>query len=446
MSRMWGVLFAMLLLCDCARGVTGRLGRRSLGYIDDPSVTVEESVGQSIAARNRHYSNINWGRRLVPTGSKRYRVWNKVGIDLLAIRGGSSNADSTAVSEECSVFIQSTLGSNFLDKKKRLTMPTNSTILELKQQLAHKFPGSPPVALQRLFYGFKYLKDDDIVGNVSSTSPIPIMLDMISGTSVYNKSMSVSQMLEAYASLIVHQTYLHDKLKEQFVSRDAAVVDENMQTILYREMFDSINQTLYDVYHDDIVSALELEKDPEALSSDTVAWRSVSNQDRNPLTEALAKEFDLNFRGIKHYLYYSVLLVVFAFFGTNTSVSSKLLLCMVPFLWVSKVRQLRIAFKLVSYFLLPLMPSMGFIMPLLPAPLQVIAIELTKVVPSSGDNDDTANDDDDDGDVDEDEVTELTTDDNDYEDDEDMDEDMDEDNGRDEDTSGSDQEDDEDDK
>jgi hypothetical protein len=213
--------------------------------------------------------------------------------------------------------------------------------------------------------------------------------------------MSISQTLEAYASLIVHQTYLHDKLKEQFTSQDAAAVDESMQTVLYREMFESINQTLHETYREDIALALELEKDPEALSSDTIAWRAVNSPDRNPLTEALAKEFDLNFRGIKHYLYYSVLLVVFAYFGTNTSVSSKFLLLMVPFLWVSKVRQLRIAFKLVSYVLLPFMPSMGFIMPLLPAPLQVIAIELSKIAPASEDEVPRGDDDDNDEDADE---------------------------------------------
>ena len=110
----------------------------------------------------------------------------------------------------------------------------------------------------------------------------------------------------------------------------------------------------------------------------------------------------MNFRGIKHYLYYSVLLVVFAYFGTNTSVSSKFLLLMVPFLWVSKVRQLRIAFKLVSYVLLPYMPSMGFIMALLPAPLQVIAIELSKIAPASEDEVPRGDDDDnDEEDVDE---------------------------------------------
>ena len=401
--RMWGVLLTLLLLYDCVQSAASRLGRSSFDCVTG---TIDESeVGQSSAeSRHRRYNSVYLGRRLLSTTNRRRRIGNRSGIDILAIRGGSSeieSSDSTVMPKECNVVIQSTLGSSFLDKKKRLTIPSNSTILELKQQLAHKFPGSPPVSLQRLFYGFKYLKDDDIVGNVSSVSPIPIMLDMISGTSVYNKSMSISQTLEAYASLIVHQTYLHDKLKEQFTSQDAAAVDESMQTVLYREMFESINQTLHETYREDIALALELEKDPEALSSDTIAWRAVNSPDRNPLTEALAKEFDLNFRGIKHYLYYSVLLVVFAYFGTNTSVSSKFLLLMVPFLWVSKVRQLRIAFKLVSYVLLPFMPSMGFIMPLLPAPLQVIAIELSKIAPASEDEVPRGDDDDNDEDVDE---------------------------------------------
>jgi hypothetical protein len=63
--------------------------------------------------------------------------------------------------------------------------------------------------------------------------------------------------------------------------------------------------------------------------------------------------------------------------------------------------KLRIAFKLVSYVLLPFMPSMGFIMPLLPAPLQVIAIELSKIAPASEDEVPRGDDDDNDEDADE---------------------------------------------
>jgi len=52
---------------------------------------------------------------------------------------------------------------------------------------------------------------------------------------------------------------------------------------------------------------------------------------------------------------------------------------MVPLLWVSKLRQLRLAFKLLQNLSLPLISRMDFFMPLLPASLQVIAIELANL-------------------------------------------------------------------
>lgn len=48
---------------------------------------------------------------------------------------------------------------------------------------------------------------------------------------------------------------------------------------------------------------------------------------------------------------------------------------MVPFLWVSKLRQLRLVSKLVVNLVVAMMPKFEFLMPLLPAPYQVIAVE-----------------------------------------------------------------------
>ena len=49
---------------------------------------------------------------------------------------------------------------------------------------------------------------------------------------------------------------------------------------------------------------------------------------------------------------------------------------MVPFLWVSKLRQLRLVSKLVVNFVVTMIPKFEFLMPLLPAPYQVIGTNL----------------------------------------------------------------------
>jgi hypothetical protein len=216
---------------------------------------------------------------------------------------------------------------------------------------------------------------------------------MLTGTSVYNKTMSITQALEAYASVIVHQAYIGDKMKAQYaaLSSPAQLVSETsntttsedsttdiMETAIYREMFDSVKKSLYETYAEDIYQALEEEKEPETITGDTAAWRG-EKVEVGPLNELLAKQFDMNFKSVKMFAYYSILLAIFAYFGTNTSLSSQFLIVMVPVLWVSKVRQLRLAYKLLLNVILPILPKIDFLMPLLPASLQVIAIELANI-------------------------------------------------------------------
>jgi len=314
------------------------------------------------------------------------------------IRGGSTDIDTkdNSNNEEqqapCTILVSTSVGSSFLDKKKRLTISRNATVADLKQQVQSKFPGSPPIGLQKLFYGVKSLKDDDVIGNITTASSIPILLDMLTGTSVYNKTMSITQALEAYASVIVHQAYVGDKMKAQYASLSSSSSSELetsnttsevntdiiMETALYREMFESVKKSLYDTYAEDIFQALEEEKEPETITGDTAAWRG-EQAEVGPLNELLAKQFDMNFKSIKSFTYYSILLAIFAYFGTNTSLSSQFLIAMVPVLWISKVRQLRLAFKLLQNLRLPILPKIDFLMPLLPASLQVIAIELAKI-------------------------------------------------------------------
>jgi len=282
------------------------------------------------------------------------------------------------------IIISTAYGSTFLDKKKKLVIPKNHTILDLKGQLYSKFPGSPPIELQKLYFNSRYLYDYELIGNISMLSPLPILLDMISGTSVYNKSMSVSQALEAYISTVIQQAFIGFKLQSLYSHNSNNNINNNssastvMDTIYFRELLMSMNQSLYDRYQADITSALRDEQEPEVVAADTLAWRSPSKKTMSPLTLAIAKEFDLNIRGIKNFLYYSIVLMVFAYFGTTTSSSTTALLFMIPVLWISKLRQLRLLSKIILYTILPLVGKFDFLLPLLPAPLQVIALQTNK--------------------------------------------------------------------
>ena len=75
---------------------------------------------------------------------------------------------------------------------------------------------------------------------------------------------------------------------------------------------------------------------------------------------------------------------IFALYGTSSPVAGQFLIVMVPVLWLSKLRQLRLVLKIVQYLVLPIIPSLDFLMPLLPAPYQVIAVETARM---SGDAD-----------------------------------------------------------
>ena len=66
-------------------------------------------------------------------------------------------------------------------------------------------------------------------------------------------------------------------------------------------------------------------------------------------------------------------------YGTSSPAAGQFLILMVPVLWVSKLRQLRLLLKIVQYLVLPIIPSLDFLMPLLPAPYQVIAVETSRM-------------------------------------------------------------------
>lgn len=236
---------------------------------------------------------------------------------IILLRGGSTGTidrkDSTIVSS-LSVVVSTSFGSSFLDKKKKFTLASNSTIFDLKEQIASKFPGSPPVEIQQLYFSSRHLIDDsELVSNISSMQPVPILLDVISGNSVYNRTLSIRQSLEAYVSTVVQQSFIGKKLNSLYsrsLSPVEAVSAIQMEAIAFRSMFHELNDTLYTSYGEEIRAALQAERDPETTAADTAAWRDPNRKKASPLTAALAKEFDLNVRGLVNFLYYSLVLMV----------------------------------------------------------------------------------------------------------------------------------------
>ena len=245
------------------------------------------------------------------------RGGSSVGFNLTDILKKSRIPVSNAGTTE--VLVATSIGSVFLDKKKKIIMGRNETISDLKEQINKKFPGSPPVLLQNLYFASRLLDDNEFVGNISRMSPVPVVLDMVSGTSVYNKTLTISQALEAYVASVVQQTYLGAKL-QQLYRPDAALnesVAEPMDSPQLSELFQSINASVYERYKDEIAAARAQESEPETSTADTAAWRgahtSAPGGAVTPLAAAFAKEFDLNWRGVRQYGFYSAVLVVSLF-------------------------------------------------------------------------------------------------------------------------------------
>eukprot|EP01039_Chlorochromonas_danica_P003763 gene3763-4113_t len=313
---------------------------------------------------------------------------------LFQIRGGQQQQSATipqqesqptrsATTQQCNILISTSIGSSFLDKKKKVTLPANTTIAELKEYLQSKFPGSPPKELQHLYYGTRLLGDDEVVSNITTLPTIPLLLDMVSGHSIYDKTMSIEQALEGYVASVVQLTYLSNQLKtvigyQPDDHNSNETITTKMESPTLRQLFQAVNRTIYETYADEIAYALEVEKDPEAFAADTKAWRSPQRRAVSPLTAALAKEFDLNLRSLCSFLYYTAILLVFANFGTSSAQNASIIFSIIPVLWLSKLRQLRLIYKIALYLILPVLPKMDIFMPLLPAPLQVMAVESQK--------------------------------------------------------------------
>ena len=236
------------------------------------------------------------------------------------IKGGAIPITTTIIPpKNITVIVSTSLGSSFLDKTKKISINPNSTIKELKYIIQEKFPGSPPIQIQRLFYAFKPLNNSDILSNITSASQVPILLDALSGTSAYNKTMSITQAIEAYVSIIVQQTYLSSTMQKAFDLKDSTldlseVGDrDRIDTLTLRDLFAAVNQSIYTQYAEQIAEALEKEREPDMITADTIAWRQQGEggaADKNPLVAEWAKMFNMNKQVALSLVYYSVVLVV----------------------------------------------------------------------------------------------------------------------------------------
>lgn len=261
--------------------------------------------------RNRHRFNI---LSFISKNFKKNDIITQrcnVKLSSMLLRAGSADQSVKNNDETVAVIVSTAFGSAYLDKKKKFLLLSNATLLDLNEQIAKKFPGSPPAQLQRIFFSSRHLNNSsENIANISAMRPIPLILDTICGTGVYNRTMSISQALEAYVASVVQQSFIGSKIKALYQQQDSSNTSEKMESIAYRKMFLSLNESVYSTYEEEIKAALQEERNPDTLSPDTAAWRSKGHKKVSPLAAALAKEFDLNIRGLKSFLYYSVVLLV----------------------------------------------------------------------------------------------------------------------------------------
>lgn len=64
--------------------------------------------------------------------------------------------------------------------------------------------------------------------------------------------------------------------------------------------------------------------------------------------------------------------------GSPTPQNTAIMLTMIPFMWISKLRHLRILSKIGLHLTLQSLPTLDFLLPLFSAPYQVMAHEHTK--------------------------------------------------------------------
>jgi hypothetical protein len=276
------------------------------------------------------------------------------------------------------ILVSTLIGSEFLDKRKNIPVPSTANVRYLKKLIRAKYPGSPPISLQRLVSGSEVLSDETLIANVGPS----VLLETLSGTGSYNRSLNVLKTIDAYLATIVQSSFIGSKLHSLQTTflRAPDSSNENqgsdLETHHLRDMLNSLRSDFSETYFKDIADAKLREKSPELYSS--FSWRERRKPVLSPLMKSLARELDLNKSAAINLLYFSALMMIFGLFGTASKGAAPIVLSLIPSLWMSKIRQVRVLLKCISYFLMQLIAEADFLLPLFPATFQEITKHVSK--------------------------------------------------------------------
>ena len=213
-------------------------------------------------------------------------------------------------SSSIDVVVSTSLGSKFLNKRKKCTLSANATIANLKEKLAIVYPGTPPIELQRLYFGLKYLADDMPVANITSMRPVPLLMDMLSGVGSFQRNLSIADTLEAYAALLTQEMYVNEKLASLLAPiDDSNTLKTQLETSRFRQIFDTLNKTMFSGHEVQIAKALERERNPELITDEVSVWRGA----KQPLTAFqhwLAHQFYFSRNTLRALFTYTAMLVI----------------------------------------------------------------------------------------------------------------------------------------
>lgn len=211
-------------------------------------------------------------------------------------------------SSSIDVIVSTSLGSKFLNKRKKCTVSANATIANLKEKLAIVYPGTPPKELQRLYFGLKYLVDDMPVANITSMRPVPLLMDILSGVGTYQRNMSIADTLEAYAALLTQEMYVNEKIASLLAPIDNSNRTQ-LETPRFRQIFNAMNKTIFSEHELQITKARERERNPELITDEVGAWRGA----KLPLTAFqhwLAHQFYFSRNTLRALFTYTTMLVI----------------------------------------------------------------------------------------------------------------------------------------
>jgi hypothetical protein len=220
------------------------------------------------------------------------------------------------VTGDMTILLTSNFGrSSFLFKTQKFKIPRNSTADQLKEAIQEKFPGHPPTGLQTLYLDSKAVPDAAIWGNLTNKVLLPVQLDLMSGTLLYNRtsSLTISKAIDAYVSLSVHEAYLNNKLTEVLTSQPLkdtpAALNMVPDNIKYRILFKKLNESYHQELGPEIKAALEAEKDP-SIDSDDISTRVPNSKDTNIIKDIFRRELILNDKDIAKLTFWSSALMV----------------------------------------------------------------------------------------------------------------------------------------